>query len=410
MASIDLITTGMNNKARAESVPEGKARNAVNVQFDDAGKTIIPRQGSTLQYSGSDIHSVLESEVATVFVEAGVLKRLDGINLATAYLPGVGKNHVSYANKTIAGEVYFANDLVRGKFDKNGAYPWSTPRPTHQPDCAAGSFGGMYAGDYRVAITWIGGEESGTGAGRRVTVPDGGGIRVYNLPVTPAGVTLVAVYVSSTNSKDMYLYGEYPANTAEVYINRLTSAGAIPTIALETQFCYPPTPIDLIVLHYGRIYYPRGGYLYWTIPGRYSLQRANSFWDFGKDIQTVVSCPGVLYIGTSETLYKVTNIDGEGGALVEELQDCGTTKGSECYDPDGVSAYFMSDRGFIKATPEGLTELSYTDVAIPHFDIGTMTVTEYDGLKYLIGTFQKGVQNPLANKDYNTAELARGSL
>jgi hypothetical protein len=47
---------------------------------------------------------------------------------------------------------------------------------------------------------------------------------------------------------------------------------------------------------------------------------------------------------------------------------------------------------------------------MPAFETGAMTVVEYDGTKYLIGAFQDGVQNPLANKQYNIDELARGSL
>jgi hypothetical protein len=70
----------------------------------------------------------------------------------------------------------------------------------------------------------------------------------------------------------------------------------------------------------------------------------------------------------------------------------------------------MSDSGFLKLTSEGVQELTSKDVAMPAFEKGTMTVVEYNGLKYLVGAFQDGEQNPLANKQMNVSELARGSL
>jgi len=173
---------------------------------------------------------------------------------------------------------------------------------------------------------------------------------------------------------------------------------------------YPPQPNELVFSHYGRIYYPRGSRVYRTEPPRYGLQGAHNYWQFPADVTTLVSCPGVIYIGTAYMLYKVTNIDGDGAVQVEELQDCGCVCGTECYDPDGVSAYFMTDRGFMKATPEGVKELTYTDCAMPYFKHGSMTVTEQDGLKYLVGVFKDGTQNPLANREYSAAELLRHSL
>jgi hypothetical protein len=395
---LKLKYTGLVNKLRQEEVPMDKCFQANNVQFSNTNELIFPRTGSEVIYSGT-CTSLNVSTVGTLFVESGNLNLYDGTATPVALLSTVGSGRFAYTSP-IATTVYFSNGAKTGRYIKGGvlAKEWGTPTPANNPTCTVVTYGGMFAGDYRIAITYVADEESGALNSTRVTVSEGGGIVLTNFPTPPAYVTKYAVYVSSVNGKDLYLYGEYATNTTTV-----TIAKSIGTIPLETQFLFPPVPPanSTILSHYGKIYYTNGSLLYYTEPQRYGLQRAHNFFPFDSDIQTVVSCPGVLYVGTSTSLYKITNIDGEGGAQLEPLQACGSVKWSECYDPDGISAFFMSHRGFIKATPEGLTELSYESVAIPFYTAGTMTVTEDDGLKYLTFIGTGGTKNPLANTQWN---------
>lgn len=390
---------GLNNKLRQEAVPVGKCFQATNVMFTDSGEVKFPRDGSEVVYAGN-VTSLNVNDNGTLFVESGNLNKFDGTATPVVLLSTVGTGRFSYT-RPIADRIYFSNGTKQGKFTKGGiaATEWGTPRPTSEPTVTAIDTGDMFAGEYRIVTTWIGSEESGAGNSVRIVVPEGGGIQLSSFPTPPTYTTKIGVYVSSVNGNDLYLYGEYNTNTTTVTISK-----SIGTIPLETQFAYPPNPPanSTIIQHYGKIYYTDGSLLYYTEPQRYGLQRAHNFFPFDNtDIQTVVSCPGVLYVGTKVMIYKVTNIDGEGGALLEPLQDCGTVKFSEAYDPDGISAYFMSHRGFIKATPAGLQELSYEQVAIPFYTAGSMTVTELDGLKYLTFIGTGGAINPLANAKWN---------
>jgi hypothetical protein len=411
VANKKLKFSGMNNRASPEAIPKNKdrsyvdrLRNAANVIFDNDDNIIFPRPGKTLRYSG-DCHSIYQGSDITLFAESGGLKKLNTDNTATTLASGLGGSRVFYT--PVGDTIYWANDITSGKVRNGVASEWGTVRPPRQADCAAISFGNMFPGDYRVAITWIADEESGTGMGRRVAIPDGGGIRIDNFPAPPSYVTGVAVYVSSVNGGDMYLYGEYPANVSEV-----TVVKHIGTIPLETQFKYPPMPQSGIIAHLGRIYYIRGNKVYWTEAHRYGLQKANSYWTFDSEVKVVVSTLPVLYVGTETRSYGITNIDSPDGspANIEPYQITAAVKGSETYDKDGKSAYFMTDNGFVRATKEGLVELTYDNVAMPNFEEGTMAVTEINGLKYLVGAFQNGTQNPLANSEYNISEAARGSL
>ena len=393
---------GMNNRTRDNDVPKGYVRNAVNVIISDSGEVEFTRPGKTPVYTGNVLW-YFEAPFIKLFVEDGDLKRLNADFTATTLLAAVGNDRMTYT--VVGSSVYFSNWIAQGKVANGAVSEWGVTRPARQPDCTAVDNGGLFAGDYRVAITFIAGSESGTGAGRRVTVVEGGGIHLSNFPAAPGNVTLIAVYVSPVNSRDMYLYGEYPATVADVFIGQREL-----TVPLTTQFKYPPKPVDIIQAHYGRIYYAVGKYLYWTFDRRYDLQRPYDYWEFDSNVVTVESCPNVLYVQTQHKFYKIVNIDGDGAPIVEELQNSGATKGSVCVDPDGVSSYFMSARGLIKATPEGLAELTYKDVAIPLFGEGATTVIERNGTKYLVFSGKGGTQNPLADSGYSAGELVRGSL
>ena len=404
------MVNGMNNRARPESLPEptqefpyNRARNAVNVLFDSVGNIRFPRPGRTLLYAG-DCHSIYKTSWITLFVEDGDLKSLNDDNTATILKADVGDNKMFYT--TVLDTIYFSNGLVTGKVRDGAASEWGTEIPPRQPDCTAISTGGMYEGEYLVAMTWIADEEGGTGNSVKVTVPSGGGIQLSNFPTPPDYVQGLAIYVSEANSENLYLYDEYLPNTSSITLRFNT--GVIP---LATQFGDTPKPKGMFVYHYGRIYYPEGPYLFYTDAQRYGITFADCFLPFdGTDIQTVISRPGVLYVGTKANLFEVRGLDGDDAPTLKALTNCGSVPYSETYDPDGDEAYFMSNRGVISGNEQTIVEITYDQCAIPFFGKGASTVVEYDGTKYYLFSGQDGQQNPLANKDYNTSELARGSL
>lgn len=392
----------MNNRARQEVLPEGKKadgtfrrnlKEAINCQFDDFGHVLMPRPGRTKVYTGTNVHSLYQGPTITLFVDNGVLKKLNSDYTATTLRTGIGSERLSYTH--VGDVVYYANSSVSGRIVNGIAREWGTARPPFQPSCSALESGDLFAGDYRVAITWLGSaapnaEESGTGMGKRVTLAAGGGIRAYNFPTPPSYVTQVAVWVSSVNSKDMYLYGEYPPTTTEVTITKNLNA-----VALQTQFGYPPAPQGLIHARYGRIYYARGARVYWTAPRRYGLQFANSFWRFDSNVQMIASVLGSMYIGTQRELYRITGIDAEGPPTRQLLADTGAVKGAVAYDPNSNTVYFTTDRGFYLATENDVRELTFEDIEMGGpFEEGAMALMESGGFRYLVGSHLAGTATP----------------
>lgn len=403
---------GMNNRASETRLPVptkenpvAKLRNAVNVNFDNYNAIVYPRQGKTQVCSGT-AEWVHQGKYVTVFLEGGALKQLRDDSAVVTLAEGYGS---AWPGATAVGsELYVSNGTALGRVDALGNYtPWLVPRPPRNPDAVATELGGMFAGDYRVVMTWIAadGRESGCGNGVRVTVPAGGGIALSNFPTPPSHVTKLALYLTSVNGKQYFYYGEYAASTTALSLTWREC-----TIPLQTQFFYAPAPQDLIQFHFGRIFYWRGDRLYRTAPRRLHLQKVREYWRLDSDGTMLISMPNALYAATRQRVYRITNIDGDDPPVIETVLNCGAVKGAVCYD-NTTAAYFQTTRrGVVRVTPDGLEELTYSEVAMPVFQRGTMTIIENNGAKYLVGIFQDGVQSDLADAAYNAAELARGSL
>lgn len=416
MSAIKQVTigsfTGMNNKAPDRNLPDDKLRNAVNVIFSNNGLIKFPGWGKTKVYTGVNCHSLFTVSGAELFVENGTLKLLNNDYSATVLRQNVGHTPMFYTS--IGTVTYFCNEAVTGKFDSltHRVSEWGTARPPRQPTIAIGSLGGLFAGDYRVAITWLADEESGTGRSVKISVPEGGGIQLSNFPVPPAYVKKVAVYVSSVNGKDLYLYGEYPPAINYVNIFRLTTNGVIPSIPLTTQFCFPPKPTGLIAGHQGRIYYASGAKVYYTMPRRYGLQAALAYWTFPSEVKTIQSSPPFLFIGTADAMTSVTGIDNAGSApQFNRIKNYGCAFNASVTDKDDSKAYAYSDNGFIQCSGDGtISELSYENNAIPAFKNGAITILERDGTKYLLFSGTSPLSNKLADPTYLASELARNSI
>lgn len=409
MANPVIRFTGLNNRLRPSDLPvrdgrkdSGRLFKAVNVQFDNDGQVLLPCQNISQVYAG-DCHSLFVCDFCTLFVENDNLYKLASPS-NVELLADIGATRVSYTQ--VGDTIYFSNGTVSGRYVRGDsvAKEWGVPTPD-APDVAATLTGGMFAGDYRVAITWIGNWESGAGNSVKVTVAEGGGINLSNFPTAPDYVTHFAVWLTSVNGKILYFYDEYSIATTSVDL--VQSIGAIP---LETQFAEPPAPEadGVLCYHYGQIYYSDGPYLRYTHVGtkgpNYGLQFPFNFLPIDTtDIQVLISMPNVLYVGTDNAIYRLLNINGDGPPILEQMLDCAAVKGSEAYDPNGSSAYFMSDRGVLLVTGDGIQELTYKDVAMPFYLSGSSTITEIDGIKYFLFFGSGGVDNPLANSEWLSA-------
>ena len=365
---------GIHNKSRPESIPEGYCREAVNVDFNRSGH-ISQRPGQTLIYSGN-CHSLWNN----YFVEDGTLKRLNPDYSAAIIKEDIGDAPVSYC--TIAGRIYFTNGLTLGSV-VNGVYQsWGVPRPARQPDVTEQSGGGLHAGTYQVAITWMRkGEESGTIGARSITISEGAGLVLSNFPTPPYDVDQIGVYVSSVNGTELYLYKEVPSFTSSLSVE-----AHISNIPLTTQFASPPRSFTIIEAHYGRVYGVAENRVYFSEPQNYGLFRPNQYWTFSDEVRCLVSVPGALYVGTAGAIYKISGIDSGETVQRLEVRDYGAARIlNTAYDPEKPIGYITSARGYCAVSTDGVQDLTHEHFAMSEFGNSVLSVVEQNGIRKLIG-------------------------
>ena len=398
------LPTGMNNRVKDHAVPDGQYRNAVNIDFDDEGNIQFPRIGSSKVYAGTDCHSWYQFEDsfgAGIFIEGAELKRLNSNNTVTA-LKTVGNQPMSYCQ--VNGVVYFSNSAVTGRYRDGQVIEWGIPTPFNQLNVSARNKGGLHAGIYLVTLTWLSnGEESGADISRSVTVEEGGGIRLTNFPSSPAFVEQVAVYVSSPNGSELYLYDEYPSDIQVVDVQYF-----IGDAMLETQFAIKPQVRTGLTVHSGRIYWIDGQLVRCTMPHNFLLQEALAYFVFEEPVTNIISTQGPLFVTTELGIYQVSGIDGEGLPELQKVKNYGAAAMRLPHnDQQNDVTFVMADVGMIAITAGGVKELHLDKVAPPKFKKGCISVIDQGGVRKLISVCQDGVISRLQSDDYTTTEALR---
>lgn len=397
---------GMSNLGAPYALPEGACRNAVNVDFDDAGKSRL-RKGSVLKYAAADCDSLWSNGAITLFREDTALKELlrdsAGVYTARTLRSGLAAGY-RIAFLDVNGEVYWSNGIATGRIRAGVDGPWGVERPPRQPVLAAQTVGGMFAGQYQVAITYLAadGEEGGTGLAASVAVAAGGGIGLSAIP-QPGLAATIRVYCSMADGDVLYRYGDYQAGTDSIVLSAFQS-----DLAIETRFGYPPPPGSGLELYNGRIYIARGTVLWPTDPYRHGLYRPHeSFFPFADEIRMHVAVSDGLYVATPTRTYFLSGMDTE-ALRQREVLPYGAPFGVATRLPGTDRIAWFSHRGWVLAGAGGVVKNVMEDLnAVASFARAATLYREQGGLKQIIAIAQEGMAPPGQARDYTDYEIAR---
>jgi len=181
---------------------------------------------------------------------------------------GLAPREISYAIPN--DRVYCTNAVQTWCVTPEGdALAWAVESPGGQPVCAPASSGGLDAGAYQVAITYLDtrGEESGSTLAETVTVPQGGGVALSDIP-QPLGadVARIRVYMSPTNGDALYQARDIAAGQTSA----MMGAGNLGR-PLATQFLSPMPAGQIVRSLAGRLYVACGNEMRWSEALRYGL-------------------------------------------------------------------------------------------------------------------------------------------
>jgi hypothetical protein len=300
-----LPVLGVDMLSQETSLVRGTVRSAVNVDINRTGG-FGRRDGYTLRAAGAGMHSLFYApQRGWTFVAQGTqLRRVDPATFVMTDLMALNSaDRLEYTEYN--GNVYFSNRSTAGWVPSNEtiARPLGVPTPS-APTLAAGP-GSLLPGKYGVVITQTNdrGEESGASEVQVIDLPNGGGIRLSNLPIQIGWA--VYAYITSADGDILRFAAELPA----IFPDYLVSGEALGGI-LSTQFLVPLPAGDTIRWHNGRLFTAKNGALRFSEAMRPHLHNpAHGVIPFSGHISFVESVGDGLFVGDSRGVWYLSGTD-----------------------------------------------------------------------------------------------------
>lgn len=287
---------GIDQVSGETNLPHGAVQDAVDVDFDRAG-CIVSRQGYTRLLTESGLHSLWTGVAGSFAVRDSALSRVhcDGATLTTAPIVTLPVDlPVSFAdlNEGVVAatwrEVFFiVNDVAThlGVENPGGI------------GVAAETYGGLDAGRYAVAVSFLrGDEESGLSYGAFATVASGGGLR-FTLPQPLEGeADGLRLYRTQANGDVYHHVTDLPLGITS-YLLGATPVGR----QAETQFQERLLGGQIVRYWRGHVLIARNNLLLFSRPLRYGLyDPRHDFAQFATRITLLEPVDGGVFVGTAD--------------------------------------------------------------------------------------------------------------
>jgi hypothetical protein len=306
----------------------------------------------------------------------------------------------------VNGEVYYSNGVITGKVSNGADLPWGVEH-AEPPAAAALAYGGMRAGRYQVAITYVtaSGEEGGTSRAVAVDVAEGGGIQLSAIPQpTAASVTGIRVYLTPPNGERFYEYGELADGVTSVTLGASTTLGQ----ELQTWGLYPAPAGDVLELHNASILIGNGPWMFFTEPFYYGQYRKTNAYQFRDDISVIVSLSGSQVAVAADIHYALSGSDPAAFSLTESYE-YPAVKGTVIETPDGGRAW-MTRRGLMFSAGNGSFAPRIADSVYPEEATeGAAIFREVEGEQFMVATLHDAAASTAAATDFFDAEVIRRS-
>jgi hypothetical protein len=404
-------------------------REGVNIDLPRSG---WPRRrgGCTLEISGTRMHSLWSGGRFPYMLYA------DGANLfarntgGTLFVvrSGLAPREISYAIPH--DRVYASNGTQAWCVLPDGSsVPWGVESPAGQPQCDPSSDGGLDAGTYQVAITYLDayGEESGTGQAVTITIPNDatglatGGIALSHIPQPIDGSVLrIRVYVTPTNGDVLYQARDLPVGQSSAVIG--TGNRGRP---LATQFMAPMPAGQIVRTLGGRLYVASGNRQTWSEALRYGLtnpgkntRQVGEYIALMEAVGEGGDSPGLFVSDHKRTYW----IGGTNPATQTQhiAYPYGAVRGTGIVVPASMFgldttlpvAYWLANNGVAcLGLPGGtVVPLREKQVVAPNASSGASLFREKNGIRQIITSLQGASAQGLAVSDRTSARVYRNGI
>ncbi|MGV8917834.1 MAG: hypothetical protein ACOH2R_08550 [Pseudomonas sp.] len=386
---------GINNRANVHEVPQGYARDLVNLD-PLVGGVLGLRSGFAQRAPATNARGALSVGEKVLFADGTSLICFDTRTNTTntlAQIAGGGR----FAGAVLNEELFFCTSTEQLRFDGSTLRPWGVPTLTVKPEPVVVG-GGLAAGTYQFALTLINsqGEEGGCTNPMQITVPDASAL-VFLAPVLPVDQRF-RLYVSSASGENLYLQYE---GTDDYIVNLLSDD----TARLDTLNLREPVGGDHIAALNAVLLIADGSTLWYTRPmSPHLLDASKSFFQFAAPISLVIEVDGGAFVCADKTYFlQSPEADQVSRRKVAEY---GGVAGTASVLPDGRAAW-MTPYGLAVGALDGSVNLLSQANFVPELaSEGASGVFEHNGNQMVVTTM-RGQQgpNPLAASDYYDLEI-----
>lgn len=398
------LSSGGNTK---DGVAPSMLRQLVNLEVA-RGKLRL-RKGYELAVAMTAPHS-LWSDGARAFVASGTLHQFDGATAADLGQEIVGPTSF----ETLHGETYFSDGLSTGVIQSDGSIrSWGLDSPP-MPDLTVTPSGGLYEGQYQVALTYLmqTGEESGAGLASVVQVGPGGGIAVGLPSDVPEDAYTVAIYVSDANGSTLRMAMGVIAGQTTAFIGTGTRGRE-----LRTQFLSRMPPGTIVRAAHGRLWSVLGDMVTASEPLRYGLTDSRANWlRWPEPITLFEPVDTGFFIGSSFRVaflqglnpndMQTRDVSGEGA--IAPLRVKATVLGMQ---GSGDVVVWFTKRGWAYGLSDGsVTYPTDSKLALPEYADGAGAFIEQDGLKQLLAVVKTAGSSSAAAGDSVTTQVIRNGV
>lgn len=384
------LKLGIDMLSGETSIPQGAARDVVNIDLDRYGNW-QRRRGYALSTALTDGHSLWSSPSGRgLFVCQGTtFCKITPPSLITPLALLRSADPVDYSEHN--GAIYFSNETSIGWIPADSDNVWSLGVFTPDaPTVTPGPNGTLRPGRYTLAFTFVNrrGEESGSSdyVFSNLTAP--GGFVLTALPQIPFGWQL-RVYLSPPNGEDLFLAASVPSGMPQYVVG--DNAQLKP---LETAALVPMPPGKIIRTLAGRTYTAKGKVLAYSEAFRFGLTRLHhNFITMPDEITIVEPTPLGVFVGAGGAVWFIDG-DPSKAAIRQVSAARAVERSSTLVDGKHFDqklsqgqpvAVWLSSEGYVMGLPDGnVVALQSNRIHLDGEFTGRTTFALRDGVKQVI--------------------------
>lgn len=385
-SGLDNRTERTRLKAATRDDPRYALFDATNVDITKDGN-IKSRPGRELMKSGVTTALWHQGDEVCYIVQDGTLYEIDE-GFGFVPIAEVGGSPCCFAHEhgtSYFGTADFTGEIVGGQLSMLGI-----PQPSAPIAISATAAGGLYAGRYGVAISFVAdnGRESGMGEPARIELAQPGGIHISGLPAN--GLRL-NVYATQANSETFWRVATLEAGTAGFFLSSVHSGLPAQNVGMY------PAPVGAIdmALYRGRLYLAIGEVVPYSEPLTYGWWSPKNYLKPPSAAVHLLPVRDGLYIACANNL---VFLEGSGPEDFRQamVQRCATVAGTKAdlggmgIGTNGLARWaVLTDRGVLYLYDGGQAVNQTQDhLDLPRALRGGGVLRDYGGEQHYLASLQ----------------------